>query len=152
MAKKAFDASVSEFCRAIGLLIRRVRAAAGSSKLSISESMVLGRLEREGSMTTAELARTEGVRPQSMGTTVAALEEMGLIARSPHPTDGRQMILSLTAKGTAMRKNVRSAKELWIAQGIAQLNKQEQETLFAAGEIIRRMVETKLIENTPVEK
>ncbi len=46
------------------------------------------------------------------------------------------MILSLTAKGASVRNNVRSAKHVWLAQAIAQLDKDEQETLFAAGEII----------------
>lgn len=146
MARKSFDTAVTDFGHAIGLLVRRVRAAAAANELSMTESAVLGRLEREGPATTAELARAEGVKPQSMGTTVAALEEMGLIARSPHPTDGRQMILSLTAKGAALRSNVRSAKHVWLAQSIAQLDKHEQETLFAAGEIIRRFAENSQVE------
>jgi DNA-binding MarR family transcriptional regulator len=141
MAKNSFDTAVSDFGHALGILIRRVRAAATANELSMTEASVLGRLEREGSATTAELARAEGVKPQSMGTTVAVLEEMGLVERSPHATDGRQMMISLTAKGVALRKNVRSAKHGWLAQHIAQLDKHEQETLFAAGEIIRRLVE-----------
>ncbi len=156
MARKTFDASVTDFAHAVGLLIRHVRAAAASNELSWTESAVLGRLEREGAATTAELARAEGVKPQSMGTTVAALEELGLIVRSPHPTDGRQMILSLTAKGAEVRRNVRSQKHIWIEQAIARLDKQDQETLFAAGEIIHRLVENSLaaspLEKSPVEK
>jgi hypothetical protein len=48
--------------------------------------------------------RAEGMKPQLMGTTVAALEEMGMVARTPRSTDGRQMHIELTAKGAAMRK------------------------------------------------
>lgn len=146
MARKTFDTSVTEFAHAIGSLIRHVRAAAASNELSWTESAVLGRLEKEGPATTAELARVEGVKPQSMGATVAALEEMGLIERSPHPTDGRQMILSLTAKGAETRRNMRSAKHTWLAQTIAQLSKDEQDVLFEAGEILRKLVENSLVE------
>jgi hypothetical protein len=39
----------------------------------------------------------------------------------------------------ALRKSVRDAKHTWLAQAIANLDKQEQETLFAAGEIIKRL-------------
>ena len=143
MARRSLDASVSELIQAIGLLVRRVRAAASTSanELSMTESLVLGRLEKEGPATTADLARAEGMRPQSMGAVVAALEELSLIERSAHPTDGRQMILSITAKGSAVRASARSAKHTWLMQEIAQLDKQEQETLFAAGEIIQRMVQ-----------
>ena len=61
--------------------------------------------------------------------------------RKPHPTDGRQMNIELTAKGEAMRKRAKDAKRTWLAQAVAQLDRPEQATLFAAGEIIRRLVE-----------
>jgi DNA-binding MarR family transcriptional regulator len=135
------DASVADFVDAVGLLIRRVRAAASTHELSWSEAAVLGRLRRDGPATTADLARAETVRPQSMGATVAALEEMGLVERKPHPTDGRQVNIVLTAKGTAVCKSSKDAKLKWLAQAIARLDDKDRETLFAAGEIIKRLVE-----------
>lgn len=63
-----------------------------------------------------------------MGTTIAALEEMGIVERKPHPTDGRQMNLELTAKGAAVRKSAGDAKRTWLVEAIAQLDKQEQAT------------------------
>ena len=101
----------------------------------------MGRLAREGPATTADLARAERMKPQSMGTTIAALEEMGMVARKPHPTDGRQVNIELSAKGAAVRKNVVDAKHTWLAQAIGQLDEEERETLFKAGEIIKRLVE-----------
>ena len=141
MPRKTFDLAVTDFGHAVGLLIRRVRAAAASHELSWTESAVIGRLAKQGPATIADLARAESVKPQSMGTTVAALEEMGLVARRPHPTDGRQMNIELTVKGVALRKSSKEAKWTWLAQAIAQLDEQEQETLFAAGEIIQRLAE-----------
>jgi DNA-binding MarR family transcriptional regulator len=135
------DASVADFVDAVGLLIRRVRAAAATHELSWSEAAVLGRLRRDGPATTADLARAETVRPQSMGATVAALEEMGLVERKPHPTDGRQVNIVLTAKGTAVCKSSKDAKLTWLAKAIARLDDKDRETLFAAGEIIKRLVE-----------
>jgi DNA-binding MarR family transcriptional regulator len=101
----------------------------------------MGRLAKNGPATTAELARAEGMKPQSMGTTIAALEEMGMVERRPHPTDGRQVNIGLTARGAAVRKSAGDAKRTWLAQAIAQLDEQERETLFTAGEIMRRLVE-----------
>jgi len=66
---------------------------------------------------------------------------MGLVARKPHPTDGRQVNIELTAKGVAVRKGVVDAKRTWVAGAIAQLNEAERETLFKAGDIIKRLVE-----------
>jgi DNA-binding MarR family transcriptional regulator len=82
------------------------------------------------------------MKPQSMGTTVAALEKFGLVARKPHPTDGRQMNIELTAKGAALRKSTRDAKLTWLLRAIAQLDPEQQQTLFAAGAIIRRLAES----------
>jgi DNA-binding MarR family transcriptional regulator len=142
MPRKTFDTAVIDLIQTVGLLVRRVRAAAASHELSLTEAAVMARLAKEGPATTADLARAEGMKPQSMGTTIAALEEMGMVERKPHPTDGRQVNIKLTAKGAAVRKSVGDAKRTWLAQAIAQLDKQEQATLFAAGEIIKRLVES----------
>ena len=99
------------------------------------------RLAKNGPATTADLARAEVMKPQSMGTIVASLEEMGMVERKPHPTDGRQVSIELTAKGAALVKSAGDARRTWLAQAIAQLDEKERETLFAAGQIIKRLVE-----------
>ncbi len=141
MARKTLETAEIDFAHAIGLLVRRVRAAAASHELSWTEAAVMARLAKDGPATTAELARSESMKPQSMGATIAALEEMGMVERKPHPTDGRQVIIELTAKGAAVRKSAKDAKRTWLAQAIAQLDEQERETLFAAGRIMMRLVE-----------
>jgi DNA-binding MarR family transcriptional regulator len=137
----AHERAIDELTQSIGLLVRRIRAAAASSELSLTESAVLARLERDGPATTADLARAESVKPQSMGATVQALESMGLIARAPHPTDGRQFQIKLTAKGAAVRRSAREAKRTWLAQALSHLDQKERETLFKAGEIFKRLAE-----------
>jgi len=142
MPRKPLESAVIEFAHAIGLLVRRVRAAAASQELSLTEAAVMAHLAKDGPATTADLARAEGMKPQSMGTTIAALEEMGMVERKPHPTDGRQVNIELTPKGAAVRKSVGDAKRTWLAQAIAQLDEQERQTLFKAGEIIKRLVQS----------
>jgi DNA-binding MarR family transcriptional regulator len=142
MPRKTLDAAVTDFGQAIGLLVRRVRAASASHELSWTEAAVMGRLAKDGPATTADLARAEAMKPQSMRSTLAVLEEMGIVERTPHPTDGRQVNIELTAKGAAVRKSAKDAKRTWLAHAIAQLDEQERETLFAAGEIIRRLAES----------
>jgi len=139
--RKTLEIAVIDFTQAIGLLVRRVRAAAASHELSLTESAVLARLAKDGSLTTADLARAESMKPQSMATTVAALEEIGLVERKPHPTDGRQLNIELTPKGAAVRKSAKDAKTSWLAQAVLQLDDRDRETLFKAGEIIKRLAE-----------
>lgn len=141
MARKNLEADVIDFGQAVGLLARRVRASVASHELSWTESAVIARLSRGGPATTAELARAESMKPQSMGTTVAALEEMGIVERKPHPTDGRQVNIELTAKGVALRKTIKETKRGWLSHAFDQLCEEEREILFAAAEIMRRMVE-----------
>ena len=141
MPRKILEAAVTDLTQAIGLLLRRVRAAAASHELSLTEAAVMKRLATDGPATTADLARAESMKPQSMGTTIAALEEMGMVARKPHPSDGRQVNIELTAKGAAVRKSTRDAKRTWLTQAVSQLNEHERETLFAAGEIIKRLAQ-----------
>jgi DNA-binding MarR family transcriptional regulator len=140
MPRKTLEIDVIDFTQAIGLLVRRARAAGASHELSLTEAAVMARLAKDGPATTADLARAEGMKPQSMGATIAALEEMGMVERKPHPSDGRQVNIELTAKGAAVRKSAGDAKRTWLAQTIAQLNEKERETLFAAGRIIKRLL------------
>ena len=136
------ELSIAELTQAVGLLVRRVRAAAASQELSLAESSVLSRLDTDGPATTADLARAESVKPQSMGATIAALEAQGLVARTPHPTDKRQMHIVLTPTGASVRAATRAAKRSWLAQAIAQLPEHEQDLLFQAGDIMKRLAET----------
>lgn len=142
MKKKSSDTAVSDFVQAIGLLVRRVRAAAVSHELSWSETSVLGHLAKAGPATTADLARAQGMRPQSMRTIVATLEQMGMVARKPHATDGRQVNITLTAKGAALQQSASDAKRTWVAQAIGQLDEHDRATLFAAGKIIKHLAES----------
>jgi DNA-binding MarR family transcriptional regulator len=141
MARKTLDSSVGDLVQALGLLVRRFRAAGGANALSWTEGTVLRRLAVDGPATNADLAREVGVKPQSMGTTVTALEGLGMVKRRPHASDGRQVLITLTAEGAAARKSARDAKISWLADGVARLDEGDQKTLFAAGEIMKRLAE-----------
>jgi DNA-binding MarR family transcriptional regulator len=133
--------AVLDFMQAIGLLIRRTRSESLAGELSMTESVVMSRLANDGPATTAALARAEGMKPQSMGTTIAALEHMGMVRRTPHAVDGRQMLIELTPKGLRLRKKNREAKQMWLSKAIAELDAHERTTLFKAGEIIKKLAQ-----------
>ena len=138
---KARDLDVNDFAQTIGRLVRHMRFAAAQHELSLTEIAVLGRLGRHGPATTAELARAEGMRPQSMSAAVASLEERGLVERKAHPTDGRQMNIALTEKGGAVRNSAKDLKRAWLAQATAGLDEEARQTLARAGEILKRLLE-----------
>jgi DNA-binding MarR family transcriptional regulator len=137
----SLELDVADFAESLGMLVRRVRTAAADQELSWSEVSVLKRLARGGPATTADLARLQGMRPQSMRPIVTALELAGMIVRKPHATDGRQVNLELTDKGAAVQKTTGEAKQTWLCEAIGSLGVQERERLFEAGRILRRIAE-----------
>jgi DNA-binding MarR family transcriptional regulator len=144
MRRRTPDLAATELALALGQLLRRIRAAAPSElhQLSWAQRAVIRRLDAGGPATTADLARAESMKPQSMGTTIAALEAIGLIERKPHPTDGRQVHIQLTARGTAMRKSLLDAKQTWLAQAIGKLDVTEQRSLPAVTALIKHLADS----------
>jgi DNA-binding MarR family transcriptional regulator len=139
MPTSTFEQSVLDLMQAIGLLVRRTRNESYAGELSMTEAVVMSRLANDGPATTAALARAERMKPQSMGTTITSLEGMGIVRRTPHATDGRQMLIELTEKGILLRNKTREAKQMWLSQAIAELDGEERDTLFKAAGIIKRL-------------
>ncbi|MFD7923510.1 MarR family winged helix-turn-helix transcriptional regulator [Streptomyces sp. NPDC059740] len=126
---------------AVSQLMRHLRAASAEGELTPSQRSAMARLAGGGPTTTAALARAELVRPQSMRMTLGALEERELVTRSPHPTDGRQVVFSLTEEGREVLESVRRAKRDWLAVAVAeQLTAGERATLAEATALMRRLV------------
>jgi DNA-binding MarR family transcriptional regulator len=133
------ETAVTDLLLTIGQLTRRLRALPNSHELPWSQVAIMGRLEREGPMTTADLARAEVVKPQSMGGTLAAMEEEGFVERQPHPTDGRQVLFALTRAGMEIRKNVRASRHDWLMDAVERFTPVERKTFVASVELIRRL-------------
>jgi len=136
------DALAADLTMAVGRLLRRLRAEANPSELNLSQMGVFARLEQGGPMTTADLARAELMKPQSMGAILASLEQEGLIERQPHPTDRRQVYFALTEAGAAVRTRHRAAKRDWLARALTELDPDARRTLAAAIPIIQQVGET----------
>jgi DNA-binding MarR family transcriptional regulator len=143
MPRKSQESFAGELLIAVGGLIRRIRALAPpeSQRLTWTQQSVLWRLEKDGPATIAALARAENLKPQSMGAAIAGLESAGLVERKAHPTDGRQVNIRLTAKGLSLRKTTKDAKQDWLAQAIAKLDKRDQAALESACGAMQRLTE-----------
>src|SRR5690606_33547865 len=96
------DAGLAAVLRvAVGRLARRLRAQRPDASLSLGQGAVLFALARHGQMTPRALADHEKVQPPSMTRIITALEERGLVTRTPHPQDRRQQLVDLTEIGRA---------------------------------------------------
>lgn len=135
------EALAEEMYRVIARLVRRLRTEGAQQELSWSQLSAMARLESDGPKTIATLAREETVKPQSMGAIIASLEKGGLVERDPHPSDGRQIMFSLTRLGRRIRNDGVRAKRKWLAAAIAaELNVTEQKRLQSALDLIERLM------------
>jgi DNA-binding MarR family transcriptional regulator len=129
----------SELRIVLGQLIRRLRA---EHRFSLSQVGVLGRLDREGTMSIGDMAIAERVRPQSMTQTISDLEALGLIARRSDPTDGRRTLVELTDEGQHTLEADRRHREGWLARAIAEdLSVEERTVLTEALTLLKRLAD-----------
>ncbi len=126
----------------VSRLARRLRAervAGGVPELSETQFAALAALERHGTMSPGELAAHEKVQPPSMTRVIAALEERGLVARAPHPTDRRQVALTVTDTGRVLVYQVRRLREAWLTTRLRDLSPQERAALRAAIPVLEKL-------------
>ncbi|MFD7165327.1 MarR family winged helix-turn-helix transcriptional regulator [Streptomyces violascens] len=103
----------------VGRIARKVRAAkSAAGDLALSESSVLARLDSYGPDSPGALAELEGVRPQAMATTLAALEERGLVSRGRDANDRRRAVITVTEAGRKMTADRRSVSVQRMAAAI----------------------------------
>lgn len=124
---------------AITRLNRRVRQTRPVGDLTATQLSALTSLDLAGAMTPRELADAERVQPPTMTKIIGKLEDRGLVERSLHPTDRRQVILAATPEGRAMLARFERAREEWLASRLAELTSDERELLRQAAEILRRV-------------
>ncbi|TQS43229.1 MarR family winged helix-turn-helix transcriptional regulator [Cryptosporangium phraense] len=123
-----------------GRFFRRLRAERPAHGLTMTQISALFSISKaEGGLTPRQLAEIERVQPPAATRTVAALEDRGLIRRAPHPTDGRQIVLSTTPAGDALIVADRQAREAWLAARLAELDESDREVLRAAVTILDRL-------------
>jgi DNA-binding MarR family transcriptional regulator len=124
----------------LGRLVRRARAE--STLLPVGQTAVLGRLDREGPMTTSDLAAAERVRPQSMARTVALLQQEGFVVGEPHPTDGRKTLLKIAPAGLETLTVQRQGREGWLAEALeAELSAAERRSLRRTVALLDRLTD-----------
>jgi DNA-binding MarR family transcriptional regulator len=131
--------AAAELRAVLAALYRRIRQTKQLGELTGPESSALSRLGQQGPMSAAELAKLEQISPQSIAPTLRGLVEKGLVARSADPTDGRRMILSLTATGRDTVQDRRATRTEQLSRALAALEPADRERLFAALPALARL-------------
>lgn len=118
---------------------RRLRQTRPLGDMTIAQISAMLSLETAGAMTPRELAEAERVQPPTITRIIARLEERGLIQRTPHPTDGRQVILAPSPAGRQLLDEYQRVRDEWLAQRVSRLSAEERNILHRAAEILTRI-------------
>lgn len=124
---------------AITRVNRRMRQTRPIGELTVAQISALSSLDAAGALTPRELAETERVQPPTMTKIIGRLAERDLVQRTPHPTDGRQVILAPSAAGRELLRAYRRARDEWLAQRLGALPPAERDTVQRAAEILLRL-------------
>jgi DNA-binding MarR family transcriptional regulator len=140
MVTQASPVELTERLRdAITRLNRRLRQERPVGDLTVTQLSALTSLRIGGALTPRELSEAERVQPPTMTKIVAKLEERGLISRTPHPTDGRQVLLSPSDQGLAVLEDYQRVRDEWLAGKLADLSAQERDTVARAAALLERL-------------
>lgn len=125
------------YTRKIGVLEERLLR----SPFSLAEARVVYELGQRAQSTASELARELALDAGYLSRLLGSLEQGGIVAKAPSPSDGRQSLLSLTAAGrqafTALDRQ--SAEQ--IGALLDRLPAGEQARLVAALDTVERVLE-----------
>ena len=122
-------------------LRQEANAAEGAGGLSPTLNAALAPISNHGPLTPSELAERERVRRPTATRIVSNLVELGLVTRTPDPSDGRGFLVAPTAAGSALLKRLRGRKNVFLAKRMRELDPEDVATLERASEILERMLD-----------
>jgi DNA-binding MarR family transcriptional regulator len=137
------DAGLASELRLSVMRLRRRLAAERhpDNLLSMGQLAILGALYRNGDQSVGELAALERVQPPSMTRTVNCLADGGYVERRSHPSDGRQVMVTLTDEGRSVLLADRARRDEWLARQLARLSADERAVLRKATPILQRLAQ-----------
>jgi DNA-binding MarR family transcriptional regulator len=127
MVKQTDIQLASELRTVVTRLIKKLRKhSVTGMALSLTERSTLSLLDQYGELLPNELASTEKITNQSMSQILNHLAELGYINRRTSKEDKRKSIISLSAKGAAVLKQVRSERDNWLYLAINETCTEEE--------------------------
>jgi DNA-binding MarR family transcriptional regulator len=120
-------------------LVRRLRRADAALEITSARLSALSVLVFGGPRSLSQLAGAEQVAGPTMSKIVAALEQAGLVKRTPDPADGRAVRLAATPAGVRLMERGRRGRVRQLTRELARLTPAQQDTLAQALAILRSL-------------
>lgn len=121
---------VEEFAAFGPAYMRWVKSRALGGGISYARMRLLGVLHCGGPRIMSGLGDELGVTPRNVTALVDALEEEGLVRRSPHPTDRRATIIEMTPRGARECSERYEKHPEAVAEVFDALSREEQSELL----------------------
>jgi DNA-binding MarR family transcriptional regulator len=137
----ADDRLANDLSLAVVRLARQLRFRRPDSPVSLTQLSALATLAKDGPMTPGALATRERVRPPSMTRVIASLVELGLVERSSHPDDRRQVLVAVSPAGEELFEAERRAGMEWLQGRLEKLKQEDRATLLAAADLMFAIID-----------
>ncbi|WP_112241011.1 MarR family winged helix-turn-helix transcriptional regulator [Kribbella monticola] len=144
------DLSVAELTAVIGAFTRMNIRLPSRQRLSFTTLSVLHTLATVGPRRLTELAASEQVSQPAITQIITKLEQDGLVERRPDPSDGRAILVHVTAKGSAIVDGREAERIARLTDLTARLTPAERTAIATALPALARLVE--LHHETPREQ
>lgn len=115
----------------VGRLHRRIRID-GRESIPPLQLSALVTVEQHGPLRLSDLARREAVTAPTMSRVLTALDDQGMVVRTPDPQDARSVLITLSDLGGTRVAEVRSQRTALIARRLDRLDDDQRALLRAA--------------------
>ncbi len=136
LADRAAAQSAAEFLDAVSSVrraaMRAVRGSWQTEPLPAAQSELLRLAARKPRLTVAEAAQELRLAPNTVSTLIGRLADRGLLKRVPSSTDGRLVLLEVTAKARRRLAEWRDLRADLAGRALAGLPSQDRAALTAA--------------------
>jgi len=145
MRHKDSESSAQELRVAVGRVAHRLRqlwdSGAARDGISFTEGAILTHLLREGPSSPTGLAGNERVTSQAVAAHLGNLEGRDLVRRSPDPSDGRKVVVTITPAGRAALSTREGIIVDSLTRALQDLSGSERQQLFAATPLLSRLAD-----------
>ena len=126
------DRILEQLIEVAGTLNAAVDAHLTAQGLTPTRAEIVWRIGQRGPLTQRQLSEALGCSPRNVTGLVDALERSGLVARTPHPSDRRAILVTLTERGAAAQREWSAGYRRLAAHLLTGMDAAEVDTLSHA--------------------
>ncbi|WKG01498.1 MarR family winged helix-turn-helix transcriptional regulator [Mycolicibacterium sp. HK-90] len=127
----------------LSVVARLNRLATQRTRLPLpwAQARLLSTIEDQGEARISDLAYLDHCSQPTMTTQVRRLEDAGLVSRTTDPGDARAVLIAITDRGRRVLEQARADRAAAINPRLERLTADDRQTLTAAVDVIRRILE-----------